>query len=108
MGSGFVSFVNTNSGKCLDVAGGNPSDGTVVQLWDCNGTNAQKWNPAVIAGGSSSGGSSSGGSSSGGSSGGSGNMKVVNRCGVTVWAGVLANSGDPLQVGGGFRLDAGQ
>jgi beta-glucanase (GH16 family) len=30
-------------GKCVDVAGANPADGTAVQLWDCNGTNAQRW-----------------------------------------------------------------
>jgi hypothetical protein len=100
-GGGFVTFVNTNSGKCLDVAGANPADGTVVQLYDCNGTNAQKWNPAVISGGG-------GGGGGGGSGGGSGNMTVVNRCGYTVWAGVLSNSGDPLPVGGGFELGAGQ
>ena len=27
-----------------------PADGTVVQLYDCNGTNAQRWNPTVIGG----------------------------------------------------------
>jgi hypothetical protein len=31
------------AGKCLDVAGANSADGTQVQLYDCNGTNAQKW-----------------------------------------------------------------
>lgn len=30
-------------GKCLDVAGGSAADGAVVQLYACNGTNAQKW-----------------------------------------------------------------
>lgn len=30
-------------GKCLDVAGANPANGTQVQLWDCNGTAAQNW-----------------------------------------------------------------
>ena len=68
-GGGFVSFVNTNSGKCLDVTADNPNDGTIVQLYDCNGTSAQKWNPTVIGTGGSTGtGSSSGGSSSSGSS----------------------------------------
>jgi hypothetical protein len=94
--NGFVSFVNTNSGKCLDVAGDDPANGTVVQLYDCNGTNAQLWNPAVI-----------GGSGTGTSSGGSGNMTVANRCGYTVWVGVLANAGDVLPVDGGFELGAG-
>ncbi|NUJ99709.1 ricin-type beta-trefoil lectin domain protein [Streptomyces lunaelactis] len=30
-------------GKCLDVAGGSSADGTAVQLWDCNGSTAQRW-----------------------------------------------------------------
>jgi beta-glucanase (GH16 family) len=33
----------TALGKCMDVAGANPADGTPVQLWDCNGSNAQQW-----------------------------------------------------------------
>ncbi|MEU1012520.1 ricin-type beta-trefoil lectin domain protein [Streptomyces sp. NPDC005890] len=31
------------AGKCLDVAGADSADGTSVQLYDCNGTNAQQW-----------------------------------------------------------------
>ena len=30
-------------GRCLDVAGANPANGTAVQPWACNGTNAQRW-----------------------------------------------------------------
>lgn len=30
-------------GKCVDVAGANPANGTPVQLYDCNGTAAQQW-----------------------------------------------------------------
>jgi hypothetical protein len=30
-------------GRCVDVAGANPANGTAVQLWDCNGTVAQSW-----------------------------------------------------------------
>ncbi|MBQ0826453.1 ricin-type beta-trefoil lectin domain protein [Streptomyces tagetis] len=30
-------------GKCLDVAGGSSADGTPVQLWECNGSQAQRW-----------------------------------------------------------------
>ncbi|TKS99066.1 glycoside hydrolase family 16 protein [Streptomyces lasalocidi] len=30
-------------GKCVDVAGANPANGTPVQLYDCNGTAAQRW-----------------------------------------------------------------
>jgi hypothetical protein len=36
------SGVNPNS--CLDVTGGAATQGTAVQLWDCNGTAAQRWN----------------------------------------------------------------
>ncbi|MFJ3581982.1 PQQ-dependent sugar dehydrogenase [Streptomyces sp. NPDC090127] len=32
------------NGKCLDVADGASADGTQVQLWTCNASNAQKWN----------------------------------------------------------------
>jgi Ricin-type beta-trefoil lectin domain len=31
------------AGKCVDVAAANSADGTQVQLYDCNGTNAQRW-----------------------------------------------------------------
>lgn len=31
------------AGKCMDVAGGQSADGTPVQLFDCNGTGAQRW-----------------------------------------------------------------
>nr|WP_222108868.1 lectin [Streptomyces cupreus] len=31
------------AGKCVDVAGANPANGTPVQLYDCNGTAAQRW-----------------------------------------------------------------
>ncbi|MDQ1743815.1 MAG: glucosylceramidase [Pseudonocardiales bacterium] len=30
-------------GKCVDVAGANPANGTQVQLWTCNGSSAQQW-----------------------------------------------------------------
>jgi putative glycosyl hydrolase/ricin-type beta-trefoil lectin protein len=30
-------------GRCVDVAGANPANGTGVQLWSCNGTAAQRW-----------------------------------------------------------------
>jgi glucosylceramidase len=30
-------------GKCVDVAGANPANATPVQLYTCNGTNAQQW-----------------------------------------------------------------
>ncbi|MEU2249177.1 lectin [Streptomyces sp. NPDC019224] len=31
------------AGKCVDVAAAGTANGTPVQLYDCNGTNAQKW-----------------------------------------------------------------
>ncbi|MEU0005202.1 family 16 glycosylhydrolase [Streptomyces sp. NPDC006314] len=34
------------AGKCVDVAGANPANGTPVQLYDCNGTAAQAWTAA--------------------------------------------------------------
>jgi predicted alpha-1,6-mannanase (GH76 family) len=30
-------------GRCLDVVSGGTSNGTLVELWDCNGTGNQKW-----------------------------------------------------------------
>ena len=33
-------------GKCLDVTGANPTSGTAVELWDCNGGPNQNWTPA--------------------------------------------------------------
>ncbi|KAJ2918185.1 hypothetical protein MD484_g2219, partial [Candolleomyces efflorescens] len=32
-----------NTGKCLDARGGAAANGTVVQVYDCNGGNAQRW-----------------------------------------------------------------
>jgi Beta-1,3-glucanase/Ricin-type beta-trefoil lectin domain len=31
------------SGKCLDDFGGSSANGTIADLWDCNGTGAQNW-----------------------------------------------------------------
>ena len=43
-------FHNTNGsletlGRCLDVISGGTANGTLVQLWDCNGSGAQVWQP---------------------------------------------------------------
>jgi len=38
-GSQIIGYAN----KCVDVPGGNPVDGSQLQLWDCNGTDAQRW-----------------------------------------------------------------
>jgi glucosylceramidase len=35
------------AGKCIDVAGANPANGTAVQLYTCNGTAAQQWTRAT-------------------------------------------------------------
>jgi len=34
-------------GKCVDVAGASSTNGTAVQLYDCNGTSAQSWTVAT-------------------------------------------------------------
>ncbi|MFF2130124.1 family 43 glycosylhydrolase [Streptomyces olivochromogenes] len=36
-------IVNRNSGKCLDVEGGNAADGANILQWTCNGGANQKW-----------------------------------------------------------------
>lgn len=36
-------IVSVYANKCVDVAGGNTTNGTAVQLYTCNGTNAQRW-----------------------------------------------------------------
>ncbi len=41
--TGYITLINTNSGKALDVKSGNGSSGTAVQLHSPNGTKAQKW-----------------------------------------------------------------
>ena len=33
------------SNRCIDIPGGNAVDGARLQLWDCNGSGAQKWAP---------------------------------------------------------------
>jgi hypothetical protein len=42
-GVGAVVTLVGNGGKCLDATGGSSDDGTRLQLWDCNGTAAQRW-----------------------------------------------------------------
>jgi Ricin-type beta-trefoil lectin domain len=34
---------NPVSGRCLDVTSAGTANGTQIQIWDCNGTNAQSW-----------------------------------------------------------------
>jgi beta-glucanase (GH16 family) len=33
------------SNRCIDIPGANPVDGARLQMWDCNGTQAQRWTP---------------------------------------------------------------
>lgn len=40
-GSGQI--IGVHSGKCLDVKGAKTADGTPIQIYACNGTNAQAW-----------------------------------------------------------------
>ncbi|MEU5261941.1 ricin-type beta-trefoil lectin domain protein [Amycolatopsis sp. NPDC021455] len=42
-GGGKTGPITGIGGKCVDVAGANNANGTAVQLYDCNGTNAQQW-----------------------------------------------------------------
>jgi chitinase len=42
-GGGGGSPIHGYGGKCVDVAGANPANGTAIQLYTCNGTNAQQW-----------------------------------------------------------------
>ena len=71
-----------------------------VQLYDCNGTNAQLWNPAVISGGGGGGGGLTGGGGGttgggGGTTGGGGGMAVhvTNSCPVDVWVHGVGSEG---------------
>ncbi|MEV0431357.1 ricin-type beta-trefoil lectin domain protein [Micromonospora sp. NPDC050495] len=40
---GIDGAISGRGGRCLDVYQGGITDGTVVQLWNCNGTDAQIW-----------------------------------------------------------------
>lgn len=42
-GGGGGGTITGIAGKCVDVAGANPADGTAIQLWTCNGSAAQRW-----------------------------------------------------------------
>ncbi|WP_158866345.1 RICIN domain-containing protein [Streptomyces xanthophaeus] len=37
--------MGVHSGKCLDVKGSKTADGTPIQIYACNGTDAQAWKP---------------------------------------------------------------
>ena len=40
---GATMLQSTFSGRCIDIPGGNPVSGALLQMWDCNSTDAQKW-----------------------------------------------------------------
>jgi hypothetical protein len=42
-GDGAVVISLAGTQKCLDLSGGETAAGTLVQLWDCNGTPNQRW-----------------------------------------------------------------
>jgi beta-glucanase (GH16 family) len=42
-GGAAVGPITGYGGKCVDVAGANTANGTPIQLYDCNGTAAQRW-----------------------------------------------------------------
>jgi glucosylceramidase len=42
-GGGSTGPITGVGGKCVDVAGANPANGTPVQLYDCNNSAAQQW-----------------------------------------------------------------
>ncbi len=69
-GSGAVTGLG---GRCLDVAGAAGADGTVVQLYTCNGTGAQRW-----------------------TSGTGGTLQALGRCLDVRWGGTAA--GTPVQL----------
>ncbi|MET8153004.1 family 16 glycosylhydrolase [Actinoplanes sp. NPDC049668] len=41
--SGSTALRSNFSNRCIDIPSGNPVDGARLQMWDCNGTAAQKW-----------------------------------------------------------------
>ncbi len=42
-GGGGRAIVSNWNGKCIDIPNSNTTDGTPLQMWDCNGTGAQSW-----------------------------------------------------------------
>lgn len=42
-GEGGKAIVSSWNGKCIDVPSSNFADGVKLQMWDCNGTAAQRW-----------------------------------------------------------------
>jgi hypothetical protein len=49
--SGWVSVVNKNSGKCVDARSAGTANGTVIQQYTCNNSNAQQFQSQATSGG---------------------------------------------------------
>ncbi|MGW1065266.1 RICIN domain-containing protein [Streptomyces aureus] len=49
--AGWATVVNAGSGKCVDARAAGTADGTVVQQYACNGSQAQQWRFAATSGG---------------------------------------------------------
>ncbi|MGI5158395.1 lectin [Microbispora sp. CA-102843] len=43
--TGASAIKGAGSGRCLDVTGASQTNGTQVQIWDCNGQSNQQWTP---------------------------------------------------------------
>jgi hypothetical protein len=43
LGSNLYKFVGVGSGRCLDVPGASTANGVQLQIYDCNGTEAQSF-----------------------------------------------------------------
>ncbi|MGA5301949.1 family 16 glycosylhydrolase [Nucisporomicrobium flavum] len=41
--TGGTALKSNFSGRCIDIPGANPADGSRLQMYDCNNSNAQKW-----------------------------------------------------------------
>jgi hypothetical protein len=43
LGNGYYKFVGVGSGRCLNVPGASTTNGVQLQIYDCNGTEAQSF-----------------------------------------------------------------
>jgi hypothetical protein len=48
IGDDNVRFIGQSSGKCIDVNARGITNGTKIQIWDCNDTDAQAWWPVPV------------------------------------------------------------
>jgi hypothetical protein len=47
----YYTFRNIHTRKCLEVPNGTMDRGATIQVWDCNGTQAQLWRIPRFVGG---------------------------------------------------------